>query len=217
MALATKDDGKNMATDLVAPGEDNSDRDPEPQRPERAQPRSGFFSIYKQGQGYWTRICSAVGAGMIVALSADFIYSQAPAYISVLNQYPAAMAAVVGAYILAMAIIIWQVMNRPGNVDFLIATDSEMKKVNWTSRGELVGSTKIVILFMFMIAALLFGLDLYFTRIFYLLGVLATDAPLWISVGAMWGLGAKIALDVIMGILVIGGAVWAVYSSAKTR
>ena len=45
-------------------------------------------------------------------------------------------------------------MNKPANVDFLIATDSEMKKVNWTSRKELIGSTKVVILFMFLIAVL---------------------------------------------------------------
>ena len=43
-------------------------------------------------------------------------------------------------------------MNKPTNVDFLIATDSEMKKVNWTSRKELIGSTKVVIVFMFLIA-----------------------------------------------------------------
>ena len=47
-------------------------------------------------------------------------------------------------------------MNKPSNVDFLIATDSEMKKVNWTSRKELIGSTKVVIIFMFLIALFLF-------------------------------------------------------------
>ncbi len=61
-------------------------------------------------------------------------------------------------------------MNKPTNVDFLIATDSEMKKVNWTSRKELIGSTKIVILFMFFIALFLFLYDLFFQLIFYLSG-----------------------------------------------
>ena len=36
-------------------------------------------------------------------------------------------------------------MNKPSNVDFLIATDSEMKKVNWTTKGELFGSTRVVV------------------------------------------------------------------------
>ena len=46
-------------------------------------------------------------------------------------------------------------MNKPSNVDFLVATDREMKKVNWTSRKDLIGSTKVVIVFMFLIALIL--------------------------------------------------------------
>jgi preprotein translocase SecE subunit len=49
-----------------------------------------------------------------------------------------------------------------------------MKKVNWTSRQELMGSTKVVILFMFVIAAFLFAMDLFFGYVFYLIGVLKT-------------------------------------------
>jgi preprotein translocase SecE subunit len=57
-------------------------------------------------------------------------------------------------------------------VDFLIATDSEMKKVNWTTRKELIGSTKVVIFFVLLIAALLFTLDLVFGYFFQLIKVL---------------------------------------------
>jgi preprotein translocase subunit SecE len=63
-------------------------------------------------------------------------------------------------------------MNKPANADFLIATDSEMKKVNWTSRRELIGSTKVVVGFMFLIAAVLFVIDLLFQTIFYFIHVL---------------------------------------------
>jgi preprotein translocase SecE subunit len=49
-----------------------------------------------------------------------------------------------------------------------------MKKVNWTSRKELIGSTKVVIGFMFLIAFLLFGLDVIFGYFFQLLTVLKT-------------------------------------------
>src|SRR6266566_6943711 len=73
----------------------------------------------------------------------------------------------------------WYYLNKPKVVDFFIATESEMKKVNWTSRKEIIGSTKVVIGFMFLIAALLFIYDQYFTRIFYLLGVLKIDSPIW--------------------------------------
>src|SRR3712207_9446120 len=66
-------------------------------------------------------------------------------------------------------------MNKPANVDFLIATDSEMKKVNWTSRRELIGSTKVVIVFMFLIAAFLFVIDVVFSYFFYMIDVLKSS------------------------------------------
>ena len=47
-----------------------------------------------------------------------------------------------------------------------------MKKVNWTSRRELIGSTKVVIIFMFLIAFLLFAFDIVFGYLFYFLNVL---------------------------------------------
>ena len=65
-------------------------------------------------------------------------------------------------------------MNKPTSVDFLIATDSEMKKVNWTTKKELMGSTKVVIGFVFVMAIVLFMYDLFFQFLFYFLGVLKT-------------------------------------------
>jgi preprotein translocase subunit SecE len=69
-------------------------------------------------------------------------------------------------------LLVFWIMNKPRNADFMIATDSEMKKVNWTSRKELIGSTKVVIIFMFIIAFLLFAFDIIFGYLFYFIGVL---------------------------------------------
>src|SRR6185436_20688272 len=80
--------------------------------------------------------------------------------------------AVCAATVLGLSWLCWWLMNKPGNVDFLIATDSEMKKVNWTSKKELIGSTKVVIFFMFFIAFLLFSIDIIFGYLFYLLSIL---------------------------------------------
>ena len=66
----------------------------------------------------------------------------------------------------------WRMMNKPSNVDFLIATDSEMKKVNWTTRKELIGSTKVVIFFVILISLILFLLDLLFGYFFQMIKVL---------------------------------------------
>ncbi len=58
------------------------------------------------------------------------------------------------------------------SVGFLIATDGEMKKVNWTSYREVKGSTIVVIAATFLIAGFLFGVDTIFAKIFSAIGVL---------------------------------------------
>lgn len=58
------------------------------------------------------------------------------------------------------------------SVEFLIATDGEMKKVNWTTYREVKGSTIVVIAATFLIAGFLFGVDSLFARIFSEIGVL---------------------------------------------
>ena len=83
-------------------------------------------------------------------------------------------AGVSAGFLLGCVLLGFWVTNKPTNVDFLIATDSEMKKVNWTTQKELMGSTKIVIGFVFVMAVVLFCYDLFFQLIFYLLGVLKT-------------------------------------------
>ncbi len=215
MASATNNDEKTMATDLENGPEEPDDRRPEP-RQEKPEGH-GFFTIYKKGQGYWTRICSAGGAGLLILLSARFIYEEIPPYVPWLTSHRKGLLGVVVGISLAMALLIWRLMNKPSNVDFLIATDSEMKKVNWTSRRELFGSTKVVILFMFMIAAFLFTMDLYFTRIFYLFDVLHYNAPLWDWAKKKYGMAGTTILDVVMTFIVLGGAAWGIWGAYRSR
>ena len=180
MASATSDKEKEMATDLIAPGADEGD---EPKRPQHQPPPSsstdeggGFFHIYKKGQGYWTRMGTVAGAALIAVLTISFLYQHLADWIAAFGvQHDRAVhfaLAGIGAFILGFALLVFWLMNKPTNADFLIATDSEMKKVNWTSRKELWGSTKIVIIFMFLIASLLFSFDIIFGYLFYFLGVL---------------------------------------------
>jgi preprotein translocase SecE subunit len=198
MATVNETDERAMATDVVAPGADEP-RDDRPKGPPPAQRTTasdggGFFTIYKKGQGYWTRMGTAIGAGLVIALTVHFLYQNLPVWLGPLftptipegtpaaertAQLAAAQATVryvtVGlcaAIGLGLAWLAWWLMNKPSNADFLIATDGEMKKVNWTSRKELIGSTKVVIIFMFLIAAILFLIDLVFGYFFYLINVL---------------------------------------------
>jgi preprotein translocase SecE subunit len=131
-----------------------------------------FFHIYKSGQGYWTRMGTAGGAALVILLVGQFLYTWLPTWFDTLHTNSKLLIGIVFAVVAAMALLAFYITNRPGNVDFLIATDSEMKKVNWTSREELIGSTKIVIIFVFLITALLFGIDIIFGYVFHWIGIL---------------------------------------------
>lgn len=56
--------------------------------------------------------------------------------------------------------------------DFLIATESEMKKVHWSSRAELIGSTVVVIVTVLILAAYIFGVDSVILKGLILMNVL---------------------------------------------
>ena len=122
---------------------------------------------------------TALGALLLGGLTAYNIYIYLPPLISTTAASQARAKEIAGgaaaAFLVAFSVFAWRTMNKPSNVDFLIATDSEMKKVNWTSRKELIGSTKIVILFMFAIAISLFLIDIVFGYFFYLIGVLKSS------------------------------------------
>jgi preprotein translocase SecE subunit len=194
-------DENPMATNVADSGadepEDEKPQDEKPTGPVRskpAAPRAGFFTIYKSGQGYWTRMGTAAAAALLALLTMGFLYRELPVPLTSAftpadldKLSPAARAEAVNhaavaarnatlvicaAFLVGFSILTFWLMNRPTNADFMIATDSEMKKVNWTSRKELIGSTKVVIAFMFMIAFLLFGLDVVFGYFFKLLTVL---------------------------------------------
>lgn len=177
-----------MAADALAPGAEEPDEKPREraEKPSRSS-SGGFFTIYKHGQGYWTRMCTALGSALILLMSANFIWSNVPPYLRpMLTPANATSAQITVAaaktervtmlicvvFLVLSSILVWKLINSPTNADFLIATDSEMKKVNWTSRKELVGSTKIVVFFMFVIAIVLFLVDIFFGYLFYFLHVL---------------------------------------------
>jgi len=175
--------GTAMASNVVTAGGADEPRDERPsQRPPDSRPAAprgpGFFTIYKKSQGYWTRMGTAIAAALLGGLTAYHLYAWLPALIH-LGPTPANQASarhialfVAVAFFVLFAALVWRVTNKPANVDFLIATDSEMKKVNWTSRKELIGSTKVVIVFMFLIATFLFLVDILFGYLFHVIGVL---------------------------------------------
>ncbi len=73
---------------------------------------------------------------------------------------------------LVFAALLWWILNKPRVVDFMIATESEMRKVNWPTRREIIGSTWLVICGTLLMALLLFTVDIGFALLFRSIGVL---------------------------------------------
>jgi preprotein translocase subunit SecE len=131
-----------------------------------------FYAIYKSGQGYWTRMCTLIGFGLLGVMLAYTLYDKIPGFFDDSAHGRRVGAAVAGIFLVVYTAVALYMMNKPANVDFLIATDSEMKKVNWTTRAELMGSTKVVIFFVLLISLILFTLDVIFGYFFQLIKVL---------------------------------------------
>ena len=68
--------------------------------------------------------------------------------------------------------IYWLVAARPSSVDFLVDTDGEMKKVNWSTRKHIIDSTWVVVGATFLIAAVLWIFDVMLSRLMTWINVL---------------------------------------------
>ena len=141
---------------------------PGPYRPSPG-PRRSLFGLYKPGQGYWTRVLSAIGAGTLVLAGVGWAWGQMTRIRDNQVYWQAGMAAVV---IAVFGTLIFWLLNKPRIADFMIATEVEMKKVNWPSRREIVVATAVVILGTILIALILFAIDIGFGALFIRIGVL---------------------------------------------
>ncbi|MCL4211305.1 MAG: preprotein translocase subunit SecE [Phycisphaeraceae bacterium] len=132
------------------------------------------FAIHKPGQGYWTRVVSAAsfclvgfmgGLWLGEQLAAIRVSGVQPVYI----QYGTVIVvtAIVGLFVYHF------IGRRPRTVDFMIATEGEMKKVNWSTRREITGMTMVVIGLTAVMAVVLFVIDyLIFSPLFRVLRVI---------------------------------------------
>jgi preprotein translocase subunit SecE len=122
--------------------------------------------IYKQGQAKNTRLGTAVGAFVIVVCGCFVLNQklQPLGNIWLETLVPIGLCAAIG------GLIAW-VMNKPSVADFLIASEGEIKKVNWSTRKELTASTTVVIFVMLAIAILLAVVDFAFVWFFQKIGL----------------------------------------------
>ena len=129
-------------------------------------------AIRKFGQGYWTRMMSVVGFGLVAVLGAIWIWRMLD---TVSVGFPSIYLAS-GVSVLFLAIVgatlWWFVGWNARSVDFLVATEGEMKKVNWSTKHELVGSTVVVIAVVFIISLFCWLFDFIFSTLFVWMKVL---------------------------------------------
>jgi preprotein translocase subunit SecE len=125
-----------------------------------------IFHIYKRGQGRYARTITLVAVILIGLIGAAALSGKLQGTVGPALQFgiPAIAAVLLG------VVMVW-VVNRAKSADFLIATEGEMKKVSWSSKKEIVGSTKVVIVAVFIMSVILYTVDFLFAVFFEFIGV----------------------------------------------
>lgn len=118
--------------------------------------------MYKPGQGKYTRWGSALSVVAIVTIGCYRLGKML--FDSDVNLWISTMVPAV--IIVACSVFLYWLLNKPSVADFLIASEGELKKVNWSSRKEVAVSTLIVIVVVLTMAALLGMTDFVFQLIF---------------------------------------------------
>jgi preprotein translocase SecE subunit len=130
------------------------------------------FHVLKPGQGKHVRWGSAIGAGVLAVAGAAFIWSRIQVFASIEgNLYLRTLIPLV-LFAAAAYAIFWLLGRHAKVVDFMIATEGEMKKVNWSSRKEVLGATKVVIVTVLALSVILAVVDFLFIFFFGTIGVL---------------------------------------------
>ena len=121
------------------------------------------------------RLMSAIGLGLLVMMGVVWLWDQLsgvqigdvePVYIQGgIAVITVAICGLIGYHLIG---------RKPKLVEFMIATEGEMRKVNWSTRREVVGSTILVILLTLFIALFCQIADLGFSAFFQWAGVLDT-------------------------------------------
>lgn len=159
---------------------DDQDRDDEPNGPAaatpapaaaHAEPSVSPLKLHKPGQGAVVRWSTGAAAGVISLAFAGFVFEQLGRYtfaqsLAVRYTVPAVLLVALGAWVFHL------VGRHRAIVDFLIATEGEMKKVNWSSRKDVFGATRVVIFTVMALGLILFIVDYLFIQFFEAIGVL---------------------------------------------
>ena len=142
-------------------------KSPKAKRSGSLVPRELFqVGVYKRNQGRTVRLVTAVTLGVILALSAWRLYQT----LTTVN--PSLQWVVPGVLMFLGWWLCYRLVHVPKFADFLIAVEAEMTKVSWPTKTELIRSSWVVIFFIVSLAAILFLFDLFWRKIFQLIGII---------------------------------------------
>jgi len=130
--------------------------------------KTGFFSIYKPGQGKWVRWGTVTGLAIVAGAGAFWLGTQQG---QLANLGVIAQASAAAIWLAAWALFAFWFVSSPRWAEFMIMTESEMRKVSWPSRREVVNSTKVVIILTLAMGVLLWIVDIGFIQLFKWIGI----------------------------------------------
>jgi preprotein translocase subunit SecE len=127
-----------------------------------------FFSIYKSGQGKYVRWGTVASIALIGGGGMWWLVEKTPL---ATTENIALKVAVLSLWAILTAFLAFYLVNKPSLAEFMIMTESEMRKVTWPSRRELIASTKVVIFLTFVMGLILWFVDVGFLYFFRAIGI----------------------------------------------
>jgi len=124
------------------------------------------FQLYKSGQGRYLRGGTGVSAALVDLVFCYYLWTLLSRYLAENAYKPYLEYGIPAAVFAVLGVAVFFYVNKPNVVDFLVATETEMKKVSWSSRAELVGSTAVVIITVFALALFIYTADTIFIYVF---------------------------------------------------
>ena len=123
------------------------------------------LDVYKRSQGLVVRRATFAALAVTVLLGAARLLVLSEGMAPTWRYLPPLLVAILGLW------VSFRVVNVPRFADFLIAVEAEMSKVSWPDRGTLVRSSGVVLVTIFLLAAVLFLYDLFWRSLLSWLGV----------------------------------------------
>jgi preprotein translocase subunit SecE len=122
------------------------------------------WKIYKEGQGKWARVLVVTGVALGAVYGVVSLHESLPSYgqfpLPVLNWSFDYRFLIEGPILIAaLAFAVW-LFNHPPAADFLIDTETELRKVTWPSRKEEINNSIVVVVTVVIIGAFVLSWDL---------------------------------------------------------